>query len=194
MNHSENTEALILAGGRGTRLRGVVNDRPKVVALVNNKPFIFFILEQLIEADVGRVILCTGYMSDYVRDVVGEKYKTLNIEYSHEETPLGTAGALRNAKSMLRGKAVLVINGDSFVEIDFKDFSVWHEMKKADVSIAITLSDKMDRYGTVEMSLDQRVIQFSEKSNRNANGPIYISVGAYMINKFIIDGIFNACL
>ena len=110
----------LMAGGFGKRLRKVVPDRPKVLAEVNGRPFIFFLLDQLSESSIRRVILCTGYKSECVEDTVGSSYRTLSLEYSKEARPLGTAGALRNAKQMFCSELILVINGDSFVDFDYQ--------------------------------------------------------------------------
>ena len=80
-----------------------------------------------------------------------------------------------------------MINGDSFVDINYQDFVAWHVMKKSNVSIAITLTDNADRYGIVELSLDQRITKFSEKPHSNIDGPSYISVGVYLIRRSIIN-------
>ena len=189
MTNLEGVEAVILAGGYGTRLRKVVADRPKVLAQVNGQPFIYILLDKLSEASIRRVLLCTGYMGDRVEEVVGNQYRSLRLDYSREDTPLGTGGALANAKNMLRGEMVLVINGDSFVDIDYRNFAAWHVMKNADISIAIRLCDIADRYGTIEIALDQRVTKFSERTNPRIDGPVYINVGVYLMRRSIIDAL-----
>ena len=191
MNGLKGIEAIILAGGLGKRLQKVVSDRPKVLADVNGRPFAYFLLDQLVEAGIGRVLFCTGYMGERVEEAIGNQYRTLRLDYSRENSPLGTGGALRNAKDMLRGDVVLVINGDSFVDINYRDFVAWHAMKNANISIAITSSDKADRFGMVELSLDQRVTKFREKFSLYIDSTSYISVGVYLIRRSIIDSLPN---
>lgn len=88
----EDTTAVILAGGLGTRLREVVDDRPKVLADVDGRPFLSFLLDRLADVGIGRVVLCTGYMAELVRDAFGDSYRGMTLLYSREDTPLGTGG------------------------------------------------------------------------------------------------------
>jgi D-glycero-alpha-D-manno-heptose 1-phosphate guanylyltransferase len=106
--------AAVLAGGLGTRLRSVVDDRPKVLAQVHARPFLMFLLDQLAAADFRSVVLCTGYLGEQIQRTFGETYKCLRILYSQEPKPLGTGGALRFALPQITSDPVLVLNGDSF--------------------------------------------------------------------------------
>src|SRR5690349_15097040 len=117
----------ILAGGLGTRLRSVVSDRPKVLALVRGRPFLAYLLDQLGEADIRRVVLLTGYKGEQIEKTFGSRYGNIDLEYSAETEPLGTAGALRLALPKLFANAtvagtVLMLNGDSFCAADLKGF------------------------------------------------------------------------
>ena len=111
--------AVILAGGMGTRLRKVISDRPKVMAEINGKPFLYYLLDQLAYASTERVIISTGYMAESIEDAMGASYKSLHVDYSKEKTPLGTAGALKLAERAIDTEYCLVINGDSYTEFDF---------------------------------------------------------------------------
>src|SRR5437899_2628493 len=106
--------AAILVGGLGTRLRGIVADRPKVLAEVRGRPFLAYLLDQLVASGFQDVVLCTGYRSEQVKEVFGDGYGPLRIVYSEETVPLGTAGALRLALPLLQSETILVMNGDSF--------------------------------------------------------------------------------
>ncbi|MBT6229204.1 MAG: NTP transferase domain-containing protein, partial [Candidatus Scalindua sp.] len=141
--------AVILAGGLGKRLRGVVSDRPKVLAEVNGRPFLTYLLDQLAEAGINSVILCTGYMADSISKEIGNLYNGVKITYSRENKPLGTGGALRLAVSNLNLKYVLVMNGDSYIGIDFKDFIEWHVKRGCSASIVLVTADDAGRYGSV---------------------------------------------
>ena len=148
----ERVTAVILAGGLGTRLRTVVVDRPKVMAQVANRPFLSYLLEQLNSAGVHRAILCTGYLADQIRDHYGFEYKHLSLSYSQELIPLGTAGALRYAWPMIKTPEVLILNGDSFCDINLNSFYEFHMGKKALASICLVKADDTRRFGRVDMN------------------------------------------
>src|SRR5882724_6146944 len=114
----EHIPAAILVGGLGTRLRTAVPDRQKVVAPVGGRPFVFRLLDQLADAGLQRVVLCTGYKAEQVAELVGTAYRGLSISYSTEPMSLGTAGALRQTLPLLDSDTVLAMNGDSFCEIN----------------------------------------------------------------------------
>ena len=113
-------DGIILAGGQGTRLRAVVSDRPKVLALVNGKPFLSRLLDQLKEAGVRSVVLSTGYMAHDVESAIGETYGGIRVRYSREEQPLGTAGGVRLALGKTTSDPILVLNGDSSCNVDLE--------------------------------------------------------------------------
>src|ERR1051326_2110224 len=106
--------AAILAGGLGSRLRSVVSDRPKVLAPVNGRPFLAILLDQLVESGAESVALCTGYLGEQVESAFGSVYRNLKIFYSREQSPLGTAGALRLGLPPLSARSILGMNGGSF--------------------------------------------------------------------------------
>ena len=114
-----NITPVVLAGGLGTRLRAIVSDRPKVVALVKGRPFITYIFDQLIKAGFRKVILCSGYLSEKMIEILGHKYRNLSIEYSQEPYALGTGGAVKYALPLIETRYILVMNGDSFIDVDF---------------------------------------------------------------------------
>ena len=118
----EHLTAVILAGGLGLRLRAVVQDRPKVMANVAGRPFLTYVLDQIVSAGIKRAVVCTGFLGDSISTVLNDDYQGLQLLYSHETTPLGTAGALRQALSMVQAFPVLVFNGDSYVNVDLGEF------------------------------------------------------------------------
>ena len=179
-NLSEITAA-ILTGGLGTRLRPVVSDRPKVLAEVHGRPFMAYLLDQLWEAGIRKVVLCTGYLGEQIRSVFGETYKGLSLTYSQEREPLGTAGALRLALPLFKSDPVLVMNGDSFCQTNFEGFWAWHQARKANVTILLAEVSNTKRYGRVDVDTNGRVIQFSEKDNNGVSG--WINAGIYLIHR-----------
>jgi NDP-sugar pyrophosphorylase family protein len=166
-----------------------VPDRPKVLAEVCGRPFIFFLLNQLAKVGIQRAVLCTGYKGWCVEKVVGRRYRTLNLEYSKEARPLGTGGALRNANQMVSSELILVMNGDSFVDVDYQEFVTWHQRKNARLSIVMAAVEAPGCYGTVGTDLDGKVTNFSEKKDAKNSGSTYINAGIYLMHRSIIDAL-----
>ncbi len=170
--------AAILAGGLGTRLRTVINDRPKALVPVGGRYFLAYLLDQLVDAGVRDVILCTGHMGERVREAFGERYRRLHLRYAHEDQPLGTAGALRHALPLIELETVLVLNGDSYCEVDLQAFLDFHREKHAEASIVLSEVAEAGRFGSVQCGSSGRVIGFVEKSH---GGPGWISAGIYLV-------------
>ena len=123
-------EAIILAGGFGTRLQGVVKDLPKPMAPVNDRPFLTYILDYLIEYQYNKVILSVGYLHEKIEEYFGNQYKTLEIDYAMELEPLGTGGGILFAMSKCVTDNVLVINGDTMFKVDLDAFERFHRERK----------------------------------------------------------------
>lgn len=179
--------AFILAGGLGTRLRPVVTDRPKVLADVNGRPFLEHLLDQLEEYGLHRVVLCTGYLGEQIEAKFGAMYKGLKLEYSRETEPLGTGGALRLAASRLAAGPALVLNGDSFCRLDFRDFLKFHVSHRAAISLAVTEVQDISRYGAVDLGPEGRITRFEEKGAKTGTG--LINAGVYLIQRDVIVSI-----
>jgi D-glycero-alpha-D-manno-heptose 1-phosphate guanylyltransferase len=178
------TTALILAGGLGTRLRGAVADRPKVLALVKGRPFIEYLLDQIIAAGFKDAILCVGYLADQIEQHLGLKYKSLNISYSREVELRGTAGAIIQALPLVRSDSFLVMNGDSYCDVNLTEFREWHVRKSASISIALTEVDDTSRYGLVEVDNNARVTGFKEKTASSGRG--LVNAGIYLLDTEIV--------
>ncbi len=174
----------ILAGGLGKRLRSKVYGRPKVLAEVGNVPFLQKLLDQLNLAGFKNVVLCIGYLGRQIREKFGKSYKNLNLLYSEEEIPLGTAGALRLVLPLLKSETVLVMNGDSFCDVDFKEFLYFHSNKKAVASLVISKVNKTDGFGRVNLGLKDKVIGFEEKKKDKGSG--FMNAGIYLIKRVLI--------
>ena len=187
MNRLSKVNGVVLVGGFGTRLRVVVPELPKVLAEISGKPFLFYILDQLSEAGLKTVILCTGYLGDYVKSKVGEKYRSLSIKYSHETTPLGTGGALSLALPYIQSSDVLVSNGDSYCSADLVGMWEWHMKKKAMATLLLTHMDDTSRYGHVSMASVDRIIGFNEKESTSKPG--WINAGVYLIRRELLTDI-----
>lgn len=187
------TVAAVLAGGLGTRLRSVVSDRSKTVAVVRDRPFLLYLLDQLADAGVRRVVLLTGYRGEQIADLLGTAYRGLELEYSRESEPLGTAGALRLALPQLfRGardeaSRVLLLNGDSYCAADLPDFCTFAGRRAAGIALLSTRVDDAARFGRVEIADDGRVTSFVEKQASAGAG--WINAGIYLIPRAAIEEI-----
>lgn len=179
--------AAILAGGRGTRLQSVVADRPKVLAVVRGRPFLSYLLDQLLEAGVQEVVLCTGYMAEQIQEAFGNKYRSLRLFHSQEDAPLGTAGALRHASSFFKSESILVMNGDSFVDTNLRDFWIWHCALGADATVMVVKVLDSGRYGQVQIDGEGHLMGFSEKMEDH--GPAWINAGIYLLRHAFLDRI-----
>lgn len=183
--------AAILAGGLGTRLRSVVSDRPKVMAMVAGRPFLNHLLDQLAESGIKRVILCTGYLADMIRNELGYGYRDMELVYSVEETPLGTGGALRNAAEALSGDMLLVLNGDSYCQCQLTDFIARQIESGSYAGMALARVEDVARFGAVQTDDASRVKSFTEKGEQR--GPGWINAGIYLMPINLLQEIKPNC-
>lgn len=173
-------ECIILAGGLGTRLRSVVSDFPKVLAPVNNKPFLHYILEKANQQNITHVVLSTGYMHEKIEKFVAEKHSKKDISFAIEDEPLGTGGAIVNALMKCKTDEILILNGDSFFNIDYHLFYHHHNHHKSEFSIALKPMKDFNRYGTVETDANRKITAFHEKRQMTEG---LINAGIYIVNK-----------
>lgn len=177
--------AAILAGGLGTRLRPKVSDRPKVLAEVHGRPFLSYLLDQLADGGIRSVVLLTGYLGEMVRTEFGDNYRSLQLAYSREILPMGTAGSLRLALPLLRSETVLVLNGDSFCEANLENFWSWHSARGGNASILLTRVADTTRYGRVHVDTEGQIFQFDEK--KGLAGPGWINAGMYLMQQRLLQ-------
>ena len=182
--------AYILAGGFGTRLRQVVSDRPKVMAEVLGRPFLFHILDRLARLGIAKAVICTGYLAGQLEAAVGPTYRGLELCFSREDTPLGTGGALRLAMSRHPAELALALNGDSLVEADLAAYLDWYGQCGFQAALLLVPVDESDRFGRVEvdggMDSQGRVLAFREKG---LAGPGLINAGVYLLRPEALSGI-----
>lgn len=181
----EDATAAILAGGLGTRLRSHVADRPKVLAPVHGRPYLTYLLDQLADAGLRRVVLLTGYLAEQIHSAFGETYAGMRLIYSREPAPLGTAGALRWALPHLPSPTVLLLNGDSYCAASLPDFWEFHQRPSADLSLVLTRVADCSRYGRVRLAPDGRILRFEEKSQ--AGGAGWVNAGIYLLRRSLIE-------
>src|SRR5271157_5189407 len=178
--------AAVLAGGFGTRLRPVVAGRPKVLAPVAGRRFLAYLLDQLADAGFQGVVLCTGYCGEQVRDAFGEQWRKLKLHYSQEPEALGTAGALRYALDCFPSNEVVVLNGDSFCDVDLRALVELHRSRRATATIAVREVSDASRYGAVNIDAADAVSGFVEKGS---GGPGLINAGIYVLDRQFIGAI-----
>jgi D-glycero-alpha-D-manno-heptose 1-phosphate guanylyltransferase len=160
-------------------------DRPKVLAPVNERPFLTRLLDQLATAQIESVVLATGYMADQIESEIGEAYGPVSIRYSRETEPLGTAGGLRLALSKTTSDPVFAFNGDSFCTADLDQFYEFHCARKARATILLTHVDDTSRFGRVTTDDEGVVRNFEEKGG--AASPGWINAGVYCLARSVIE-------
>ncbi len=170
-------QAVILAGGLGTRLRDVVSDRPKSMALIRNRPFLSYQFDYLLEQGIRRVVLSTGYLGETIESYFGGAYHDLTLQYVREEEPMGTGGGLLLASQELKGNTFM-LNGDSLFSIPLKELEDAKYQHHPSVVIALREVDNAGRYGQVETNTENRIIAFREKNpgagEGSINGGVYL--------------------
>ena len=172
-------EAIILAGGLGTRLRSVVSNLPKCMAPVAGKPFLYFVIEYLLSQGIDKFIFSVGYKSEMIIEYVNTQYPMLNVQYSIEEEPLGTGGAVKFACGFATQKNVLVVNGDTIFKIDIEKLSAFHNSCAADCTLSLKPMHDFNRYGVVELNNDCSIASFKEKQQYSSG---LINGGVYALN------------
>lgn len=182
------TEAVILCGGMGTRLRGVVKDVPKPLADIAGEPFLSVLMRYLKTKGIERVILATGYMHEKIESVYGNSFAGMEVDYSIEASPLGTGGAMAKALSKVRGEYALVTNGDSVIRFDldkaekqFLEDSKANDFAPETVLFVLKQMQNVDRYGAVVLQED-KIKAFEEKSFREK---CLINAGVYLLSSQI---------
>lgn len=176
-------DAVILAGGLGSRLKEVVSDLPKPLAPIHDKPFLDILLAQLDAFEmVSKVILAVGYRAD---QVVSYYEKRPNITFSIESSPLGTGGALKKALDSVSSEDVLVCNGDSFLDYSLAEMWQHYRAADADITMACRKVEEASRYGQVDFDEERgRILGFQEKSSEKLEG--WINGGVYLMKRDIL--------
>jgi D-glycero-alpha-D-manno-heptose 1-phosphate guanylyltransferase len=172
-------EAIVLAGGFGTRLASRLQGVPKPMALVAGRPFLEILLLQLHRAGCTRVILSVGYLHEVIQNHFGTSFRGLQVDYAIETSPLGTGGAIRLALEQARENAVLAMNGDTFRQIDYAGMMRFHRAEGAPATMAVSHQPDIARYGGVVVE-EKRVVAFTEKGS---SGPGWINAGAYVLSR-----------
>jgi NDP-sugar pyrophosphorylase family protein len=179
--------ALVLCGGFGTRLRSVLGTLPKVLAPIAGRPFLAYQLSFLRGQGLTDVVLCTGHAADQVEACCGDgSHWGLRLRYSREPRPLGTAGALKHAQSLIGSNPFLVLNGDTFVGADLARLVRDHTASDAALTLAVAEVADLARFGAVTLDPDGRVTAFGEKGR---SGPGRINAGIYAADAAVLGRI-----
>lgn len=175
-------QAIILAGGFGTRLQSVVKDIPKPMAPIHGKPFLAYLIEYLKSQGITRVILSVHYLREQIESFFGAHYQGIEVSYAVEEQPLGTGGAVLNAFQLIDSpQPVFVLNGDTFLKLNYLEMFAEHQQTLPMLTMALRKIQDCSRYGVVSLH-DQTVVAFHEKGNVGSG---LINAGVYLINPAI---------
>lgn len=181
-------KALVLAGGLGTRLRGVVDSVPKPMAEVAGRPFLEHLVAQLVSQGVRDIVLSTGYRGEVVEAHFGDGARFgARIAYSRESEPLGTGGAVKLAAPLLGADPFVVMNGDSFADVDIRVLARAHEARGAVATLALVEVPEVGRYGAVEVDRDGTILAFVEKGG--ASRSRLVNAGVYVLGEDLLSRI-----
>ena len=182
-------KAVLLVGGLGTRLRSVLPDTAKPLASVGDGTFLALLVRQLRNQGITKLVMCTGYRSEQVEEAFEDGSSLgVAIEYSREESPLGTGGALALATPYLEGEAEFILmNGDSFVEVDFEQMIRSHHAHKGCLTMALRHVEDAGRYGTVHADQDKRISAFVEKTGLQQPG--LVNAGVYVVSSDVLKAL-----
>lgn len=178
-------EAVILAGGFGTRLRHVVSDVPKPMAPVAGRPFLCWLIERLAAQGYSHIVLATGYMHEKVEEFFHDEYDGVRIDYAREMSPLGTGGAIVNALQQCQEESVTVLNGDTLFDIDHRLFIENGAHDDSRLTIVTRRVDDAGRYGAVEVDAEGRIAAFREKDPSFGSG--LINGGIYRLHRSLLE-------
>ena len=177
-------DVVILAGGRGTRLQGVLPaDLPKPLAQVAGQPFLHWQLTQLAHHSTGRVILSVGWQAQIIRRAIGATYLGMQIDYCEEQTPLGTGGAISAALSLAKSREVVVMNGDTYIDVDFAALLEAHRRDRESLTVCCASVADTGRFGRVRIE-ERRIVGFEEKSG---HAPGCINAGVYVMQRDLLS-------
>lgn len=179
------TAAVVLAGGLGTRLRGVVPDLPKPMAPVGGRPFLEYQLDYWITQGIDHFVLSVGYRFETIRDHFGDRYKNIRLDYAIEENPLGTGGGLLQAAGVLgRDAPFLVLNGDTYFAVDLRRFDRYATDGKAQWCLALYRTPAQARYLGAVLSPQGEITAFDAQ---NTGQTSLVNGGVYWLNPCALD-------
>ena len=182
-------KAVILVGGKGTRLLPITSHLPKALAPVLNEPFLFHVVRHLKRHNIDEIIMAIGNLAGPIRESLGDGGRFgIKIDYALEHSPLGTAGAIKNAERFLDG-TFIALNGDVFTDLDITALVNFHRRNRAAATIALTEVEDNGAYGVVETDDSGRVTAFREKPKKGETDCRHINAGTYVLEPEVLTGI-----
>jgi D-glycero-alpha-D-manno-heptose 1-phosphate guanylyltransferase len=182
------TEAIILAGGLGTRLRSVVVDVPKPMAPIKGRPFLAYLMDYWIKEGVSRFILSVGYKYEVIKHYFTDNYRGVPVCYSIENKPLGTGGGILQATQhlMISNEPFLVLNGDTFFAIKLETIKTQHLATKSDITVALVGVTENSRYSGIQLTSDGQIVSFEKRVAGSHTKQV--NAGIYLIEHKVFDG------
>jgi len=178
--------AVILAGGKGTKLRPYTYEIPKSLFPINGKPILEYTINNLISGGIKQIIICTGYLGDKIQNYFGDGSRfSVKIIYSHENNPLRTGGALLNARDKIGERSFLLVNGDIITNLDFKDIINFYLKEKTLVSVGLTMVEKPQKFGQLQIH-GNRLIDFQQQSKEKIISHL-VNAGIYICSRHVFD-------
>ena len=179
------TDVVILAGGKGTRLKSVVYDRPKPMAEINGAPFLCHLMDYWLRQGAKHFVLSVGFMKEFVIQYFGNVYEDIPITYVEEEKSLGTGGALIKSITAISNHEFVVTNGDTLAAIDFSEMTEEHKRRSAELTMSVFMQTSEMKHGTVGIGKNGEVNRFVEKPK--GCSVQWINGGTYIVTKGLID-------
>lgn len=173
-------EAIVLAGGLGTRLKDAVPDLPKCMAPVAGRPFLYYLINQLRMQNIQRLIFSLGYKHEAILDFLNTEFQSLNFDYVIEEEPLGTGGAIAFAMQKTETHNIFVVNGDTLFKFNGDELLQKHKASGSECTLALKPLEDFERYGVVKINKNNKITSFKEKQQYKEG---LINAGVYLINK-----------
>lgn len=179
-------KAVLMAGGKGSRIRPLTLSRPKPMIPIANRPLIEYIVEKITKSGFKEIVITLSYLKDQIKYLLRKDYPTIDIRYSVEEKPLGTAGGVKNASKYL-DEAFFVLSGDVIVDVDLEKLLDFHKEKEAIATIVLTPVSKPEHYGIAQLDNKQRIIRFLEKPSSSEIFSKLANTGTYVFEPEIFD-------
>ena len=175
-------ECVVLAGGLGTRLRGVIGEQPKCMAPINSQPFLYYLMQYLETEGCTKLILSLGYKHEVVIEWIRQQNYSFKIDWVIEDEPLGTGGGIKLALTAAQGEEVFILNGDTFFDVSLEEMLVYHQQLngESEATLALKYMENFERYGTVTTDREKRITAFKEKQPMESG---WINGGVYLVNR-----------
>lgn len=179
-------KAIVLCGGLGTRLGELTRETPKPLIHVAGKPFLEYVLDQLLTAPIDEIVLAVSFQWQKIHETIGEQWRGVKVSYSIEQHALGTGGAIKQAMSQNRIVEAIVVNGDTLLKFDADELARLSQENQADIGMALKEMEDCSRYGKVTIDSAHRVVAFEEKGQRS---PGLINSGVYYIKELVFSSV-----